>query len=97
MKTSTIAEFKSKMNDRLREIEDDQDIIVLSGRRNRGFVILTLERYNAMEEMNHLLSTPENTARLMESIAQDKAGNYVTFKPKLKAIGAKRARQRKQC
>jgi antitoxin YefM len=41
------------------------------------FVVLTLEAFNAMEETAHLLSTPANTERLMESIAQDRAGNVV--------------------
>lgn len=94
MKTSTVTEFRSKMKERLQEIEDDQDILILSGPKNRDFVVLTLERYNAMEETNHLLSTAANTARLMESIAQDKAGNYVTFTPKLKEARPKKGRSK---
>ena len=75
MKTATITDFRSKMKERLQEIEDDQDILILSGSKRRDFVILTLDQFNSMEETAHLLSTPNNTARLMESIAQDRAGN----------------------
>jgi len=96
MKTSTVTEFRSKMKERLQEIEDDQDILILSGPKNRDFVVLTLERYNAMEETNHLLSTAANTARLIESIAQDKAGNYVTLTPKSKEAGPKKNRAKRK-
>jgi antitoxin YefM len=75
MKTTTITDFRSKMKERLQEIEDDQDILILSGPKKRDFVILTLDQFNSMEETAHLLSTPNNTARLMESIGQDRAGN----------------------
>lgn len=73
MKTATVTEFRSNMKERLQEIEDDQDILILSGPKKRDFVVLTLETFNAMEETAHLLSTSANTQRLMESIAQDKA------------------------
>lgn len=59
------------MKERLREIEDDQDILILSGPKKKDFVVLTLEQYNAMEETAHLLSTQANAKRLLESIAQD--------------------------
>ncbi len=75
MKTATITDFRSKMRERLREIEDSQDILILTGSKKRDFVILTLDQFNSMEETAHLLSTPNNTARLMESITQDRAGN----------------------
>jgi len=61
------------MKERLKEIEDDQDILILSGSKKRDFVVLTLEAFNAMQETAHLLSTSANTQRLMESIAQDRA------------------------
>ncbi len=75
MKTATITDFRSTMKERLKEIEDEQDILILSGSKKRNFVILTLDQFNSMEETSHLLSTSNNTARLMQSIAQDRAGN----------------------
>ncbi len=79
MKTATITEFRSKMKERLQEVEDDQDILILSGPKKRDFVVLTLEQFNSMEETTHLMSTQANAERLLESIAQDRAGN-VTVK-----------------
>jgi len=74
MKTSTVTEFRSKMKEHLQEIEDSQDILILSGPKKKDFVVLTLQEYNAMEETVHLMSTTANSNRLLESIAQDKAG-----------------------
>ena len=74
MKTATITDFRQKMKEHLDEVQENQDILVLTGPKKKDFVILTLETFNAMEETAHLLSTSANTKRLMESIAQDKAG-----------------------
>jgi antitoxin YefM len=74
MKTATITDFRQKMKEHLDNIQEDQDILILTGPKKKDFVILTLETFNAMEETAHLLSTSGNTKRLMESIAQDKAG-----------------------
>lgn len=74
MKTATLTDFRANMKERLQEIEIDQDILILSGPKKRDYVVLTLETFNAMEETAHLLATSANTKRLMESIAQDKAG-----------------------
>src|SRR5882762_8599245 len=77
MKTATVTDFRQKMKEHLNEIKNDQDILVLTGPKKMDFVVLTLEAFNAMEETAHLLSTTANTQRLMESIAQDKAGKSV--------------------
>jgi antitoxin YefM len=61
------------MKERLQEIEEAQDILILSGPKKRDFVVMSLDQFNSMEETVHLLSTQANTQRLLESIAQDKA------------------------
>src|SRR5258708_35234699 len=74
MKTATVTEFRQKMKEHLNEIRNDQDILILTGPKKMDFVVLTLATFNAMEETAHSLSTPANTERLMESIAQDRSG-----------------------
>ena len=74
MKTATFTNFRQKMKEHLNEIQEAQDILVLTGPKKKDFVVLTLETFNAMEETSHLLSTSANTKRLMESISQDRAG-----------------------
>ena len=77
MKTATVTGFRQKMKEHLAEIQNDQDILILTGPNKAGYVVLSLDAYNAMEETAYLVSTPTNTERLIESIAQDKAGNAV--------------------
>ncbi len=89
MKTATITDFRQKMKEHLDEIQEDQDILVLTGPKKKDFVILTLETFNAMEETAHLLSTSANTKRLMESIAQDKAGKTTVRELNLDGIKPK--------
>ena len=96
MKTATVTEFRSKMKKCLKEIEDDQDILILTGPKKQDFVVLTLDQYNSMEETTHLMSTSANASRLLESIAQDKAGNskvrkiYIDKKPSNKKLIVKK-------
>lgn len=80
MKTTTVTEFRSKMKERLQEIEDDQDILIVSGPKKKDYVVLTLDQFNAMEETVHLISTQANVTRLLESIAQDKKGRVTVKK-----------------
>ncbi|MFZ6010259.1 MAG: type II toxin-antitoxin system Phd/YefM family antitoxin [Bacteroidota bacterium] len=67
--------FRQNLKKQLTRLEDDQDILILSGLRNKDFVVLTLEAFNAMEETAHLLSTQANASRLLERIEQDRTGN----------------------
>jgi antitoxin YefM len=75
MKTATFSDFRQKMKEHLNELQENQDILILTGPKKKDFVVLTLETFNAMEETSHLLSTSSNARRLLESIEQDKAGN----------------------
>lgn len=75
MKTATVTEFRTRAKELLKEVEDDQDILILSRPKSKdGFVVLTMKHYESLEETAHLLSTAANASRLMEGIAQDKAG-----------------------
>lgn len=78
MKTATVTEFRSRAKELLKKVEDDQDILILSRPKSRdGFVVLTMKHFESLEETAHLLSTPNNTERLMMGISQDKA-NIIT-------------------
>lgn len=83
MKTATVTEFRSKMKEHLQEIEDDQDILILSGPKKKNFVVMSLDEFNAMEETVYLMSTTENASRLLASIADDKAGKSTIRKVNL--------------
>lgn len=84
MKTASVSEFRQNLKEHLQSIEDDQDILILSGPKNKGFVVLTLEQYEAMEETAHLLSTPTNARRLAKSIKEVEEKKFKIKNLKLK-------------
>jgi antitoxin YefM len=81
MKTATFTDFRQNMREHLDGLLKDQDILVLTGPKKKDFVVLTLETFNSLEETVHLLSTTENSKRLLESMAQDRGGNATTRTP----------------
>lgn len=95
MKTATFTDFRQNLKQHLEELQGNQDFLVLTGPKKKDFVVLTLETFNAMEETSHLLSTSVNTKRLLESIAQDKAGNVTVgeLNPDGTSPAAKRKRK----
>jgi len=52
-------------------VEHEPFVLELEG---QIVVVMPLEDYESMEETAYLLSTPANTKRLMDAIAQDQAG-----------------------
>jgi antitoxin YefM len=47
---------------------------VLSREKGKDVVIMSLADFNSIQETLHLLGSPKNAARLMESIAQLREG-----------------------
>ena len=53
----------------------DRDPVIVTRKSSESVVIMSLEDYEALEETAYLLRSPENTRRLMESIAQFENGH----------------------
>lgn len=64
------ASFKAVMDD----VCKDHVPTVITRVSGEHVVMLSLADFNSMEETMHLLRSPKNASRLMESIAQLKAG-----------------------
>lgn len=56
------------------KVSDDREPVLITRQRGRPVVMLSLEEYNALEETSHLLRSPRNAKRLLESIEQLKCG-----------------------
>lgn len=48
--------------------------VIISRQNADSVVMMSLDEYHSIEETLHLLSSPRNAARLMESIAEADAG-----------------------
>ncbi len=64
------ASFKAVMD----SVCSDHEPTVVTRVNGQHVVMLSLEDFNSMQETMHLLSSPKNATRLMESIQQLKAG-----------------------
>ena len=53
---------------------DDSDIVVITRRKARPVVLMSLDEYNSIQETAYLLRSPANAERLLESIAELQKG-----------------------
>jgi antitoxin YefM len=59
------------------EVCDSGSYIVVTRQNARPVVMMSLQEFRSWEETIHLLRSPDNAARLMESIAELEAGKGV--------------------
>ncbi len=55
---------------------DNHEPVIVTRKKSRSVVIMSLEDYNAIEETAYLLRSPANAEHLRESIKQYEAGKY---------------------
>lgn len=56
---------------------DERDIVVITRRKARPVVMMSLDDYNSIEETGYLLRSPANAQRLMESIDAVRTGTVL--------------------
>jgi len=52
----------------------DHSPVIITRQKSESVVIMSLEDYEALEETAHLLRSPKNAKRLLESVAQLESG-----------------------
>ena len=57
------------------EVCDGRAPVIVTRQNARAVVMLSLEEFEGMQETLHLLSSPRNAERLLESIAEAEAGS----------------------
>ena len=75
MRTTSYSELRKNLASMLDSVSDDHEPIIIT--RDRGkpaAVLISLEDFASFEETQHLLKSPANAARLMESIAELEGG-----------------------
>ena len=56
---------------------DASDVIVITRRKARPVVMMSLDEYNSIQETGYLLRNPANAEKLLASIADMQKGNVV--------------------
>ena len=74
MATITYSEVRSKLAEIMEKVCDDHAPVIITRKNSRSVVMISLDDYQAMEETTHLLRSPKNARRLLESIAELESG-----------------------
>ena len=74
MKSKTYTEAREKLSDIIEKVCEDHDPLIITKRRDKAVVMVSLEDYESMEETAYLLRSPHNTQRLLESIKELEQG-----------------------
>lgn len=70
MRTVNFSDARSNLKRVLDEVSADHTVTLIKRRDAGDAVVMSLADYSAMEETLYLLSTPQNAARLMESVTE---------------------------
>jgi antitoxin YefM len=71
----SLTELRKRMASYLDLAVSNREPLIVTRPAGKGdVVILAADEYEALQETVHLLSSPANAARLLASVAQDRAG-----------------------
>lgn len=60
----------------MEQVCDNHEALIITRKRSRSVVVMSLEDYNAIEETAYLLRNPANADNLRKSIQQYEEGKY---------------------
>ncbi len=65
---------RQNLSSAIKQVCDDHDPVIITNKRDRSVVMISLEDYEALQETAYLLRSPRNAKRLLESILQLEKG-----------------------
>jgi len=74
MKSKTYTEAREKLSEMIEKVCEDHDPLIITKRRDKAVVMVSLEDYESMEETAYLLRSPRNAQKLLESIKELEQG-----------------------
>lgn len=74
MKSITYTEAREKLSDAIEKVCENHDQLIITKRRDRAVVMVSLEDYEALLETSYLLKSPRNARRLLNSIKELEEG-----------------------
>ena len=75
MKALSYTVARKNLAKTMEQVCQDHSPVIITRKTNDSVVMRSLEDYTALQETAYLLRSPQNTRRLIESIAQLKNGN----------------------
>jgi len=77
MKSKTYTEARENLSDIIEKVCEDHDPLIITKRRDKAVVLISLEDYESLEETAYLLKSPRNARRLLESIKELEEGSGI--------------------
>ncbi len=74
MNAITYTEARERLSDTISKVCENHDPVIITKRRDTAVVMISLEDYESLVETTHLLRSPRNARRLLESIRQLEEG-----------------------
>lgn len=74
MKSKTYTEAREKLAELIESACEDHEPYIITKRRDKAVVMMSLEDYDSLIETAHLLKSPKNARRLLESIKELEEG-----------------------
>lgn len=77
MKSKTYTEARERLSDIIEKVCEDHDPLIITKRRDKAVVMMSLEDYESLKETAYLLRSPRNARRLLESIKELEDGEGI--------------------
>ena len=77
MKSKTYTEAREKLSEIIEKVCEDHDPYIITKRRDKAVVMMSLEDYESLKETAYLLRSPRNARRLLESIIELEEGKGI--------------------
>ena len=74
MKVTSISDFRKDTKKYFDQVIADQDALLITRSDGQTIVAIPLDQYNSIAETEYLLSSPANRERLLQSLADLRAG-----------------------
>jgi antitoxin YefM len=74
MNAMSYTEARQTLAKTMENVCSDHEPVIITSKRDKAVVMISLEDYKAMEETSYLLRSPKNAKRLIESIAELEKG-----------------------
>ena len=78
MRITTYTKARNNLRQLIDEVVDTSTEMIITSKEGRNVVVMSLADYDGWVTTNHLLSTPENTRRLLQAVEDVKAGKVTT-------------------
>jgi antitoxin YefM len=78
MKSKTYTEAREKLAELIETVCEDHEPCIITKRRDKAVVMMSLEDFDSLKETAYLLKSPKNARRLLESIRELEEGRGAT-------------------